>query len=235
MKQAGPLPVGVWLLAVGGGLVASKFLFSDDGPKTAAPSTSILPDGGYGGPIALAPGGNGIGNSSEPAPDKYKFSTNEEWAVAVKKGMFGFGEFAPDLIDRAISKYVIGEPLTWEENLVLQAAFKIFGPIPNIVPVTPAPKPPPDLNVKPTPTPAPPPPPAPAPAPAPAPPQFTEYIVSIRGESLSSIANHYFGSYGAWPRIQQANLDRYPTLGPKPQLIYLGWKLRIPIAGRVRN
>lgn len=70
--------------------------------------------------------------------------------------------------------------------------------------------------------------PAPKPAPpppAPAPTQPTRYYTVVSGDTLWGIATRYYGSGSQWPKIYAANVG---VIGPNPNLIYPGQRLRIP-------
>ena len=49
------------------------------------------------------------------------------------------------------------------------------------------------------------------------------YVV-VKGDSLSKIAQRYYGSAAKWPRIYEANREAIKN----PDLIYPGQQLRIP-------
>jgi nucleoid-associated protein YgaU len=53
---------------------------------------------------------------------------------------------------------------------------------------------------------------------------FAQYHVVVRGDTLSKIAEHYYGDGALYPKIFEANRD----LIKNPDLIQIGWKLRIP-------
>jgi nucleoid-associated protein YgaU len=61
---------------------------------------------------------------------------------------------------------------------------------------------------------------------APAPPQEQIHVVE-KGESLSKIAQKYYGKASLWTRIHEANKDQIKN----PDLIKPGQKLRIPELG----
>jgi hypothetical protein len=69
-----------------------------------------------------------------------------------------------------------------------------------------------------------PPKPAPMPPPAPAPPTVKTYSV-LPGDSLSKIAQKFYGNPSLWSKIYQANKA---LIGPNPNLIIPGQKLTIP-------
>ncbi len=57
-----------------------------------------------------------------------------------------------------------------------------------------------------------------------APPDGTSVVIVARGDSLSKIAARYLGDGNRWPEIFASNRD----VIEKPNLIFRGWRLRIP-------
>ena len=53
---------------------------------------------------------------------------------------------------------------------------------------------------------------------------FTQWHEVKGGETLSKIAQHYYGDAGLYPKIFEANKDRLKD----PNMIRVGQKLRIP-------
>lgn len=49
----------------------------------------------------------------------------------------------------------------------------------------------------------------------------------VRGNTLSGIARRYLGSAQRWRDLVQWNMDRYPSLLKNPDLILVGWQLRL--------
>lgn len=54
--------------------------------------------------------------------------------------------------------------------------------------------------------------------------EFTQWHEVAHGESLSKIAEKYYGDASLWKQIYEANTDKIKN----PNLIQVGWKLRIP-------
>jgi len=53
---------------------------------------------------------------------------------------------------------------------------------------------------------------------------FTQYHVVVKGDTLSKIAEQYYGDEMLYKKIFEANRDVIKN----PDLIQIGWKLRIP-------
>lgn len=49
----------------------------------------------------------------------------------------------------------------------------------------------------------------------------------IKGNTLSGIARRFLGSARRWRDLVEWNMDRYPSLLKNPDLILIGWKLRL--------
>ena len=61
---------------------------------------------------------------------------------------------------------------------------------------------------------------------APAPEAKVEYYAIVSGDTLSKLAKRYYGKAGDYPRIFEANREVIKD----PNLIYVGQKIRIPMA-----
>lgn len=70
----------------------------------------------------------------------------------------------------------------------------------------------------------------PAPPAAPAEPAHETYVVKP-GDSLSKIAQRFYGKASLWPKIHEANRD----LIEDPDLIQVGWTLEIPKLPEAKN
>ena len=53
---------------------------------------------------------------------------------------------------------------------------------------------------------------------------FAQYHVVVKGDTLSKIAEQYYGDEMLYKKIFEANRDVIKN----PDLIQIGWKLRIP-------
>lgn len=49
----------------------------------------------------------------------------------------------------------------------------------------------------------------------------------VKGNTLSGIARRFLGNAGRWRDLVEWNMDRYPSLLKNPDLILIGWKLRL--------
>jgi nucleoid-associated protein YgaU len=54
--------------------------------------------------------------------------------------------------------------------------------------------------------------------------EFTQWHVVVKGETLGKIAAKYYGDASLYRKIFEANRDVIKN----PDLIQIGWKLRIP-------
>ena len=59
---------------------------------------------------------------------------------------------------------------------------------------------------------------------APADNAYTQWYVVVKGDTLSKIAERYYGDPSLYRKIFEANRDVIKN----PDLIQIGWKLRIP-------
>lgn len=52
-------------------------------------------------------------------------------------------------------------------------------------------------------------------------------VTVVKGDCLSALAKKHLGSASRWPELVKLNQDRYPSLLKNPDLIHIGWKLRM--------
>jgi len=52
-------------------------------------------------------------------------------------------------------------------------------------------------------------------------------VTVVKGDCLSTLARKLLGSASRWPELVAWNQDRYPSLLKNPDLIHIGWKLRM--------
>ncbi|MFD8943354.1 hypothetical protein ACFV00_15315 [Streptomyces californicus] len=197
-KKVGPLPLGVWLAAVVGGIGIAYVVRrrgDDEEPEPYVPDGTVI-----GQPNGV--GQNGKDDQDDDDDAETDPQTNEQWGRVAIRRMIGRG-FEPGLVDRAIRKYLAGESLTVSERAVIAECLIVIGPPPvppppeipggstpdPVDPITP-PKPKPD-----PPGPGPKPKPKP-PAPKPKPPtnrypKKWKTVVNGAGSSYSKIAARY--------------------------------------------
>lgn len=231
-KQVGPLPLGAWIVVVGGGLGIAYWGYRQQTPIEAIDTSGDpgVGDGSVGGWVPTSPGSGGNDDSVAPKP-----TTNEEWAQQVINGMIARG-YPPAQVDQAIRKYISGSgTLSVSEWAIITVALSLYGS-------PPSPLPPREQNPT-TPTPTVPKPPAPVPTkppvpkpPVPKPPArpAVRYYVVEKGDSLWKISVRYYRSGIYWGRIYNANrygvrrADGTWGMIKNPNLIYPNWRLIIP-------
>lgn len=132
-KKLGPLPVGVWILAVGGGLVFAWFMRTRIGASADEeedPGRSTDTQLGIGGGVG---GGGGSQNGGNAPP-----SSNEEWYQQVSKMLLALGIYDALAIDTALKTYLSGaRQLTAAEQTIVSHAIRLLGPPPVPTPVPP--------------------------------------------------------------------------------------------------
>lgn len=202
-KKIGPLPLGVWIAAIVGGIgiayVVRQRGGSDDEPEPYVPDGTVISQP------------NGIGQTGSSSSDQsgedleVDPQTNEQWGrIAIRK-MIARG-YDPTTVDSAIRKYLAGETLTVTERALIAETLVVVGPPPvppppeipggsvtdPVTPVTPRPPP----VDPPAPGPRPPRPPIPAkPKPKPKPqnryPKRWKTVVNGPKSSYSKLAAKY--------------------------------------------
>lgn len=229
-KQVGPLPLGAWVVVVGGGLGIAYWSYrQNSGGPTEVEDTSGTPgvgDGTVGGfiPTQPAPSDDGL---PETVVD-----TNEAWAVRAINWLIGKG-YPPNVSDSAVRKYIAGEPFSSfsvQEYTLIGIVLGKWGSPPQ--PLPPQEGRPPTVPGSP---PQPKPKPVPRPTPKPAPKPSFRYVTvtpwPTRHSTLSGIARTYHTS---WQAIYNANrygkrrADGKMGMIKSPNLIYAGWKLLLP-------
>lgn len=128
-KQVGPLPVGAWILVVGGGL-GIAFYTSKRTPAqvTEYAATGTEPGVGVG---SATPGFLPAPVPSAPVAEGY--TDNDAWAVAAVRHLIATGS-NPTQASIAVRKYLDGLSWTAAEDVLLKSALKAIGP-PPIIPV----------------------------------------------------------------------------------------------------
>lgn len=60
-------------------------------------------------------------------------------------------------------------------------------------------------------------------------------VTVVKGDCLSALARKHLGNASRWPELVQWNQDRYPSLLKNPDLIHIGWKLRMAPPGKAQS
>lgn len=226
-KKVGPLPIGVWILAIGAGLAVSFYLSRKKGGAPVSPAPSNVGSG-------TGPGGTLVPQMPAPTPTPTpdsKPQTNTQWARLAKTYLLA-KNYDPLLVESAINDFLFSKSLTPNEQAIVNEAIRGVGAPPEIL--QPKGPPPPDQGI-PNPEPdTPPPPPDNTPTPPPPPdnpppaPQYKDTFVvqpwPAQGSTLWGIATIEYGNGGRWPDIYNANRDKISN----PDLIYPGQALVIP-------
>jgi hypothetical protein len=132
-KQVGPLPLGAWIVVVGGGLGIAYWTKQNQTAPEPSIDTSGTPgvgDGSVGGWVPTSPSTG----SSTGAPDP---TTNEEWAYKAKQVLIASG-YPTTQVEAAINKYINGEQLSVQEFAIVAVAISKVGPLPATMPNTPS-------------------------------------------------------------------------------------------------
>jgi nucleoid-associated protein YgaU len=230
-KQVGPLPLGAWVAAIGGGLGIALYARnrnSGNNEPIYADDTSSVPGVGTGGLDAVG-GDYGNGQQTTGPPT---IQSNAQWGQQAFNFLVATGQDG-SMSDTAVRNYLAGKPLTLAQNAMISLCLAKLGQPPEPLPDAPTLPPPPVKQAppvaKPTPTPTPTPavpkPAAPAPVAnvAPPPPRPRTYTV-VRGDSLWKIAAKFYGNGSRWPDIFNANRGQIKNAN----LIYPGQVFVIP-------
>lgn len=226
-KMVGPLPMGAWVVIVGGGLTFALYTRhaqvkgSIAGAQPADPTTSVDASGGVG------VGGSGQwtdltppSSASTDAP-----TNNDQWEIAAVDYLIAKG-YDPALSDSAIRKWFGGAKLSITEYALVREALTRLGEPPSPlpaplydvpgIPVPPVNTPTPHQPIKHPVTPG-------KPAPKPAVRHYT--VTAADRTGLWGIATRFYHNPQRWRDIYNANKA---VIGPNPNIIRPGQVLIIP-------
>lgn len=118
-KKLGPFPLGVWLIVVGGGLGLAYFI---NRGQATADERQLAAEPGVG--TGLVPAGAVI----QPPPETGNEveETNVSWGRDVTNWLIAQGHDAA-LADNAVRKYLASEPLSLQEQSLLNLALAVHG------------------------------------------------------------------------------------------------------------
>ena len=217
-KKIGPLPAYAYVLIIVGAAYAYRIYKTRSG--AVATSAGALPSDASS--VIGGTGAGGVSSGSVPADGPSGTvvgKTNAEWAATVSTGMVATGS-NPVTVSSAVTKYLAGGLLTTQEAAIITSAVAKFGwPPEGVLPIKTVPPPGPVTPGKPPVKVVHQPPPLLKP-PAPKPASHTYTVHS--GDTLWSIAAHFYGNGERYPKIATAN-----HIGP-PYTIHPGQVLTIP-------
>lgn len=212
-KQLGPLPLGAWVVVVGGGLgIAYYSRGMDEG--AAGEDYSDYRD--TGGPYDV---GKGPGWTAIVPPQKGpkiprnngRPKTNENWAYRAVRYLVNKGVPA-EKADTAVRRYLESKKLSPGEWALIARAIRKLGPVPDLLAATPRPKKEEEDERK------------------------FRYHRVMPTDTLASLARKYAGDPRKWRGIYVANrygekrADGSPGLIRENHKLQAGWKLIIPRA-----
>lgn len=259
-KKLGPLPLGIWILAIGGGLTLTWYMrrSGSDTSGTDTTDTTGTDTGGtgegtwpYGLPNGVGQAGYNPGGSdgTDDNTDSTLPTTNEQWQRRAVQILVGRG-YEPTAVDRAISAYLGGEPLTTIQRAIINEAILLIGPPPVSPPSPTSPDQPPPTTTPPPkpkpphpPTPSDPKPPVVKPPPKPKPPvpgrtpPYRTVRITKSGQTLSSLVATYNAKYKThhtWQSVWDFNLKYRSAATVKtlkargPNKTYVGSSFWIP-------
>lgn len=240
-RKLGPLPGWAWVALAVAGYMVYRHYGAGRAPAVPPVDSSTGDSAGDSGQVASVGDGPGGGMlTASPGSGLSAAPSDAAWGQSAAGQLIANGANPSD-VNNAINDYLNGNPLTAAERQIINQVLQQSGEPPEgVLPVISAPVPPPKSKPptgtpihKPKPKPKPPahkpePKPAPvhhvAPKPKPKPPAHKTYTVRS-GDSLYSIASHYYGNGNEYEKIYKANKS---TIGNNPSLIKPGQKLVIP-------
>lgn len=145
-KPVGPLPMGAWVVVVGGGLGIAWWTRKNGTASTPTTTPATLAD-------AVGTGASGFTNSAQVTTPAVASgpTTNDQWAALALTWAATNTNYSLTAVSNAISKYFAGEQRTVAEETILNSLFRSpVGAPPTPGPQAPyPPAPPPPVNVPP--------------------------------------------------------------------------------------
>lgn len=132
-KKVGPLPMGVWIAAIGGGLIIAYY-----GTKSKSSNPTLTVAGTAGQESGVGTGAVGGWAYQPPTalPSAATYTTNQEWARAAINYLIG-QNYDAGLADAAIRNYIGGLQVSIQQQPLVDAALKALGPPPQVLnPIT---------------------------------------------------------------------------------------------------
>lgn len=130
-EMIGPLPAGAWIAVIGAGLALSYWR-KRSGTQTATtqavdPTTAGFTD---------ATLGNLATTTDTTGPTLTTIGDNVQWFRQAESQLIAEGD-DPTLVDQALRDYIEGNPLTQQEQAVVDRALQLTGPLPQPPPPAP--------------------------------------------------------------------------------------------------
>jgi hypothetical protein len=135
-KKIGPLPVGVWIAVVVGGLAIGYFMNRRQSNGNSEGEGTGEGDGGVG------RGGSGFDPVLPTPPAESLPETNHTWGIKVSNWLIS-QNYTPTVASNTVNKYLSGMDLTLQEAAIMNLALAKFGVPPEPLPPTKVPQPPP--------------------------------------------------------------------------------------------
>lgn len=226
-KQVGPLPLGAWIVVVGGGLGIAWY----SRRMGSQPAATVVEDTSGDPGVGMGPGWLAIAPPTDAPPGAPTPVTNEEWGKAAINYLIAQG-YDANVADSAIRKYLEAAELNLQEYALVRFALIKLGspPVPLPPPPPPPVAPPPVVQPPPAPDPDPPPPPPPTP-------QIRIILVTpwpTGRSTLWGIAREFYGNGNLWPRLFEANRintirpDGSPGFISNPDYLRVGDRIYVP-------
>ena len=243
-KQIGPLPLGAWIVVVGGGLGIA--LWSRQ--QNAAPPVEVVDTGGVPG---VGDGGSGswvdIGKPPTDSTSPIGYATNEAWGQAAINWLIAQG-YAPGMASAAITKAlaggedISGNKMSIQEWSLWTLALRQFGSPPQPVNVSPPSSVPGPVTPPTNPPPVTPPAPKPNPNPKPNPQpeqqgRYATWYITPVNRTLGALVNAHNRKHGTRLSVSDVwnyNLKwrsastRAKLLDRGPNFVYLGSTFWMP-------
>lgn len=124
--KLGPLPVGVWLLAIGGGVAIAIYYRRNAAATTATTDPVASTD--------TQPGAGNLSDGTDPntPTGPQRPSTNEEWYSASVDAILGTNRgYNPGAVETALRRYLDGQTLNASDQAIVNTAIRLVGAPPS--------------------------------------------------------------------------------------------------------
>ncbi len=140
-KKVGPLPVGVWIIAVGAGIGIAIYMRRNASAADEIPTDAESQDFNLGGNTSTPSGAGNLGGGTNVPPTPTAPVDNDEWLRRASDALVGKG-MSGSVVNAALSGFLSGAPWTEQSRAIVDMAIRAVGNPPIAPP--PAPNAPPN-------------------------------------------------------------------------------------------
>lgn len=140
-KKVGPMPLGAWMLAIGGGLGIAVYMRRHAAAAPAAPAGTDTSTWNQGGNTATDPGAGNLGAGGTTITGPTRPTTNDEWLTLAVDNLTAGGKASGSIVNFALSTWLSGASINEQQRAIVDMAIRALGNPP--IPPPPSPNAPP--------------------------------------------------------------------------------------------